>query len=88
MSKGKVLVIGSNATRIEITRGRNRADLNETVVPMLALVDAGYEVLLATPSGEKPHIDEVSDSIASSSPARIRVPTIRWQRSWSKRSSA
>lgn len=65
MSKGKVLVIGSNANRIEIRGGGSGPTgqyLNETVVPMLALIDAGYEVLLATPSGAKPHIDPASDS--------------------------
>jgi putative intracellular protease/amidase len=65
MSKGKVLVIGSNATRIEIRGGGTGPTgqyLNETVVPSMALVEAGYEVLLATPSGKKPHIDEPSDS--------------------------
>ena len=44
MSKGKVLVIGSNATRIEIQGGKTGPTgqyLNETVVPMLALKDAG-----------------------------------------------
>lgn len=57
MSKGKVLVIGSNATRIETTDGRSGATgqyLNETVVPMLALIAAGHEVVLATPNGSKP----------------------------------
>ncbi|QRM55492.1 type 1 glutamine amidotransferase domain-containing protein [Sinorhizobium sp. BG8] len=65
MSKGKVLVIGSNATRIEIQGGGWGATgqyLNETVVPALAVIDAGYEVVLATPDGTKPHIDEASDS--------------------------
>ena len=65
MSKGKVLVIGSNATRIEIQGGGTGPTgqyLNETVVPMLALIDAGYEVLLATPNGSKPYIDPASDS--------------------------
>jgi putative intracellular protease/amidase len=68
MSKGKVLVIGSNATRIEVqgTPGATGATgqyLNETVVPAMALVDAGYEVLLVTPNGAKPHIDEASDAV-------------------------
>ena len=65
MSKGKVLVMGSNATRIEIQGGGTGPTgqyLNETVVPMLALVEAGYEVLLATPSGAKPYIDPASDA--------------------------
>jgi putative intracellular protease/amidase len=34
--------------------------LNETVVPVMALVDAGYDIVLATPNGSKPHIDEAS----------------------------
>ena len=66
MSKGKVLVLGSNATRIEIRGGGTGPTgqyLNETVVPMLALVGAGYEVLLATPSGAKPYIDPASDAV-------------------------
>lgn len=65
MRRGKVLVIGSNATRIEIQGGGTGPTgqyLNETVVPMLALIDAGYEVLLATPNGAKPYIDPASDS--------------------------
>lgn len=65
MSKGKVLVIGSNATRIEVQGGGTGATgqyLNETVVPAMALLEAGYDVVLATPNGAKPHIDEASDA--------------------------
>src|SRR5215470_7711765 len=65
MSKGTVLVVGSNATRIEVQGGGTGATgqyLNETVVPAMAFLDAGYDVVLATPNGKKPHIDEVSDS--------------------------
>lgn len=64
MTKGKVLILGSNATRIEVRGGWGKTGqyLNETVVPAMALVDAGYEVVLATPDGTPPHIDEVSDS--------------------------
>lgn len=64
MAKGKVLVIGSNATAIEVKGGTGRTGqyLNETVVPAMALIEAGYEVVLATPEGTKPHIDEASDS--------------------------
>ena len=66
MSKGKVLVIGSNATRIETQGGGSGPTgnyLNETVVPIMALIDAGYDIVLATPNGTKPHIDEASDSV-------------------------
>ncbi len=64
MSKGKVLIVGSNATRIEIQGGGTGPTgqyLNETVVPAMALVGAGYEIVLATPNGTKPFIDPVSD---------------------------
>jgi putative intracellular protease/amidase len=62
MSKGKVLIVCSNATEIEVQGGVGATGhyLNETVVPAMALVDAGYEIVLATPSGAKPHLDEVS----------------------------
>lgn len=65
MSKGTVLAIGSNATRIEMQFGRwgrTRNYLNETVGPITSLIDAGYEVLLATPNGSKPHMDDASNS--------------------------
>jgi putative intracellular protease/amidase len=65
MSKGKILVVGSNATRIEVEGGGwgpTGNYLNETVVPMMALIDAGYDVVLATPDGTKPHLDKASDS--------------------------
>ena len=65
MRKGTVLLVGSNATRIEVRGGGTGATgqyLNETVVPAMALIEAGYDVVLATPDGTKPHIDEASDS--------------------------
>jgi putative intracellular protease/amidase len=62
MSKGKVLLICSNATRIEVRGGTGATGhyLNETVVPMMAVMEAGYDVVLGTPNGTKPHLDEVS----------------------------
>jgi len=66
MTKTKVLILGSNATKIELRGGGSATIgqyLNETAVPALALIDAGYEVVLATPDGTKPHIDAVSDTI-------------------------
>lgn len=65
MSKGKVVILGSNTARIETKGGRWGATgqyLNETVIPAMALLDAGYEVVLATPNGERPHIDAASDA--------------------------
>src|SRR5215813_8868972 len=67
MSKGKVLVVGSNATQIEV-QGRGWGPtgnyLNETVVPIMALIGAAYDIQLATPDGTKPHMDKASDSAA------------------------
>src|SRR5262249_50829949 len=65
MAKGKVLAVGSNATRIEIQGGGwgpTGNYLNETVVPIMAAIGAGYDVQLATPNGTKPHMDKASDS--------------------------
>ncbi len=42
MNKGKVLVLGSNATRIEVQGGGTGLTgnyLNETVVPAMALIE-------------------------------------------------
>ncbi|MBB3475729.1 DJ-1/PfpI family protein [Sphingomonas sp. BK345] len=67
MSKGTVLLIGSNATRIEVQGNKWGATgqyLNETVVPAMALEAAGYEVVLAMPNGAKPTIDAASDAPA------------------------
>jgi putative intracellular protease/amidase len=65
MSKGTVLVVGSNGTRIEIQGGGTGPTgqyLNETVVPVLAVIEAGYDIVLATPEGTQPTIDPASDS--------------------------
>lgn len=65
MSNSKqILLVGSNATRIEVKGGGWRAAgqyLNETVIPAMAAVAAGYTVVLATPDGTKPRIDPGSD---------------------------
>jgi putative intracellular protease/amidase len=67
MSKGKIVILGSNATRIEVQgaggTGATGQYLNETVVPAMAFLDAGYEVVLATPTGARPHIDPASDAV-------------------------
>jgi putative intracellular protease/amidase len=66
MTKTKVLFLGSNATQIELRGGGSATIgqyLNETVVPAMALIEAGYDVVLATPDGTKPHIDEASDTV-------------------------
>jgi putative intracellular protease/amidase len=67
VTKDKVVILGSNATRIETKGGywgRTGQYLNETVVPAMALLDAGYDVVLATPNGTPPIIDAASDAPA------------------------
>ncbi len=66
MTATKILILGSNATQIELRGGGSATIgqyLNETAVPALALLDAGYDIVLATPDGTKPHIDAVSDTV-------------------------
>src|SRR5262245_55563969 len=65
ITKGKVLLLGSYDTRIEVQAGGTGPTvnyINETFVPSMALIEAGYTLVLATPNGTKPHIDEASDS--------------------------
>jgi len=79
MSKGTILVIGSNATELEAQGGgtiKIGQFLNETAVPLMALVAAGYDFVLATPTGEKPHMDQDSDALiyfANDDEARTRA---------------
>jgi len=79
MSKGTILVIGSNGTQLEAKGGGTITIgqfLNETAVPLMALVDAGYDFVLATPTGEKPHMDKDSDALiyfAQDDAARTRA---------------
>ncbi|SFB31403.1 Putative intracellular protease/amidase [Rhizobium sp. NFR07] len=63
MSKGTILVAVSAADRIPLASGKlgkTGTYLNELVVPVMTAKDAGYDYVLATPTGTKPIIDEVS----------------------------
>ena len=79
MSKRTILVIGSNATQLEAQHGDTieiGQFLNETAVPLMTLVAAGYDFVLATPTGEKPHMDQDSDALiyfANDDEARTRA---------------
>jgi len=79
MSKGTILVIGSNATELEAQGGgtiKIGQFLNETAVPLMTLVAAGYDFVLTTPTGEKPHMDQDSDALiyfANDDEARTRA---------------
>jgi putative intracellular protease/amidase len=66
-SKGTILFIGSSAETIELKDGRKEPVgyyLNELAVPGQAVVDAGYDIVLATPKGGAPLVDK--NSIAAS----------------------
>ena len=68
MTKAKVLMTGSNGTRLELQAGgftEVGQYFNEVVVPAMALIDAGYELVFATPDGTKPVLAKVSDSADS-----------------------
>lgn len=79
MSKRTILVIGSNATQLEAQGGDTiniGQFLNETAVPLMALVAAGYDFVLATPTGRKPQMDKDSDALiyfANDDKARTRA---------------
>jgi putative intracellular protease/amidase len=66
MSKGTILVIGSNAMELEAQGGdtiKIGQFLNETAIPIMTFVAAGYAFVLATPTGQKPHMDQDSDAL-------------------------
>jgi len=61
----KVLVILSSENKITLKEGKVHPTgffLSELMVPMKSIIEAGYEPVIATPSGKKPYMDKVSDS--------------------------
>ena len=63
--EGEVLVILSSETTMDLADGQSIETgyyLNEFGVPAKALVDAGYELVLATPKGNAPQEDKKSVS--------------------------
>jgi putative intracellular protease/amidase len=61
--KGKILIIGSSADTFELKNGRKEAMgyyLNELAIPAQAAIEAGYEIVLATPKGNQPIVDQNS----------------------------
>ncbi len=62
-TKGKVLVIMSSANTLKL-KDKKTVDtgffLNEFAVPVKEIMDAGYEIVVATPSGKKPSMDNGS----------------------------
>jgi putative intracellular protease/amidase len=61
--KGKVLIVGSSSRSFELKSGKNEPTgyyLNELVVPARAIVDSGYQAVLATPKATVPVVEEFS----------------------------
>lgn len=62
--KGKVLVIMSGADHIRLQSGRQQETgffLKELGRPLIKLLEAGYDVEFANPTGSPPHMDPFSD---------------------------
>jgi putative intracellular protease/amidase len=62
-TKGKFLVVGSSVDSMSLKNGKSEHVgyyVNELVVPVQAAFDAGYEMTLATPKGNKPTMDPQS----------------------------
>jgi putative intracellular protease/amidase len=62
-SKGKVLFVASSNDMFKLKDGRQVPMgfyLNELVIPAQAALDAGYEIVLVTPKGNQPVVDQHS----------------------------
>jgi putative intracellular protease/amidase len=62
-SKGTILVITSSVESFTLLNGKEEPIgfyLNELVTPVTAALDAGYEIVLATPKGNQPTMDPQS----------------------------
>jgi putative intracellular protease/amidase len=62
-TKGTILVIASSAQSLTLRSGKEWPVgyyINELAVPMMAVLKAGYEMVLATPKGTQPIIDPQS----------------------------
>lgn len=62
-SKGTILVVTSSADTLLLRNGREEPVgyfLNELVIPVTAALEAGYEMILATPTGAHPVMDRHS----------------------------
>jgi putative intracellular protease/amidase len=62
---GKILVIVSSESAIDLRDGKTYPTgyfLNELAVPVMALMDAGYEIVFANPKGNPPSMDVRSDT--------------------------
>lgn len=65
-SRGKVLIVLSGTRTLELQDHKTVPTgyfLDELAVPAQELLDAGYEVVIATPDGDKPVMDEYSNDV-------------------------
>lgn len=66
-SKGKVLLVASSTNTLTLKDGKVDPTgyfLDELAVPAMRLIKEGYEVVLATPKGDIPVMDQVSNNVA------------------------
>lgn len=64
--KGKVLIVLSGTRTLELANKKTVPTgyyLGELAVPAQELLDAGYELVIATPEGEKPVMDQHSNDV-------------------------
>lgn len=65
-SKGQILVLLSSESQMQLQDGKTLSTgyyLNEFGVPADAFINAGYELILATPKGNAPAVDEKSVTV-------------------------
>ncbi|NRQ41701.1 type 1 glutamine amidotransferase domain-containing protein [Rheinheimera sp. YQF-2] len=65
-SKGQILVLLSSESQMQLQDGKTLSTgyyLNEFGVPADAFITAGYELILATPKGNAPAVDEKSVTV-------------------------
>jgi putative intracellular protease/amidase len=65
-SKGKILLVASSVDSLDLRNGKKMATgffLNELAIPAQALIEEGYEIVLATPKGNKPAMDTRSADV-------------------------
>jgi putative intracellular protease/amidase len=66
-SLGRVLIVASTSNTLQLKDNRvvsTGYHLNELAVPAQYLLEAGYEVVIATPSGKKPTIAAYSNNVS------------------------
>ncbi|MDO9181309.1 MAG: type 1 glutamine amidotransferase domain-containing protein [Bacteriovorax sp.] len=63
----KILIVCSSADTLELKNNKNVPTgyyLDELAVPALHFIHSGYEVVIATPNGKKPVMDDKSNSLS------------------------